>query len=222
MQQTFVQKRSGKKPLFIVLSIFAGILILIGILTALMLSDPNRNTGTAAKTDAVIAKLGIAAISGEPARLTAEELNGLLAEKFPSQPPRCYINPDDTVGVYLPVNYKGIHLGVIANFTLGFNSSQEQVIADLHSVQIGRLPVHPKLALNLIKDKLPQGISITGTVVRADMSLFNTQIFGDAIGLQITGLEVTGRFFVLNVIGNIDKLKEFIVQSLPGYLNLLK
>ncbi len=222
MQQTFVQKRSEKKPLFIVLSVFAGILIVIGILTALMLSDPNRSTGTAAKTDTVIAKLGVAAISGEPAVLTAEEVNGLLAEKFPPQPPRCYINPDNTVGVYLPVNYKGIHLGVIANFTLGFDSSREQITADIHSVQVGRLPVQPKLALNLLKGKFPQGVTAAGSVVSADMSLFSTQVFGDVVGLQVSGAAVTGRNFVLNVTGNADKLKEFIVQTLPNYLNSLK
>lgn len=222
MQQTIIQKRSGKKPLFIVLSIFAGILIVIGILTVLMLSDPNRNAGAAAKSDTVIAKLGVAAISGEPARLTAEELNGFLAEKFPSQTPRCYINPDDTVGVYIPVNYKGIHLGVISNFTVGYNSSQEQIFAEVHSLQIGRLPVQPSLALQLLKGKFPQGVTVNGDVVRADMSLFGTQMFGDMIGLQISGLEVTGRYFVLNVTGNADRLKEFIVQTLPGYLDLLK
>ena len=222
MQQTFVQKRSEKRPLLIVLSVFAGILIVIGILTALMLSDPNRSTGTAAKTDTVIAKLGVAAISGEPAVLTAEEVNGLLAEKFPSQPPRCYINPDNTVGVYLPVNYKGIHLGVITNFTLGFDSSLEQITADIHSVQVGRLPVQPKLALNLLKGKFPQGVTAAGSVVSADMSLFSTQVFGEAVGLQGSGAAVTGRNFVLNVTGNADKLKEFIVQTLPNYLNSLK
>ncbi len=222
MQQTIVQKRSGKKPLFIVLSIFAGILIVIGILTILMLSDPNRNMAPAAKSDTVLAKLGVAAISGEPARLTAEELNGLLAEKLPSQAPRCYINPDDTVGVYLPVNYKGIHLGVISNFTIGYNTSQEQIFAEVHSVQIGRLPVQPALALNLLKGNLPEGVTVNGNVIRADMALFSTQIFGDMVGLQVSGLEVTGRYFVLNVTGNADKLKEFIVQTLPGYLDLLK
>lgn len=222
MQQTVIQKRSGKKPLFIVLSVFAGILMIIGILTFLMLSDPNRNVGTVAKSDSIVAKLGIAALSGEPARLTAEELNGFLAEKFPSQTPRCYINPDDTVGVYIPVNYKGIHLGVISNFTVGYNSSQEQIFAEIHSLQIGRLPVQPALAMSLLKGEFPQGVTVTGNVVRADMSLFSTEIFGDLVGLQISGLEVTGRYFVLNVTGNADKLKEFIVQTLPGYLDILK
>ena len=222
MQQMIIQKRNGKKPLFIVLSIFAGILVIMGILTALMLSDPNRNVAAAAKTDTVAVKLGIAALSGEPARLTAEELNGFLSERFASQPPQCYINSDDTVAVYLPVDYQGIHLGVVANFTVGFNSAQEQIFAEVHSVQVGRLPVQPALALNLFKKKFPQGIYVSGNVMRADISLLNAKIFGNLVGLQISGVEVTGRYFVLNVTGNADKLKEFIVQTLPGYFDLLK
>lgn len=223
MQQTIVKKRSTKKPLFIVLSIFAGILILLGILVYLMLSDPNRNTvGAATKPDTVLAKLGVAAISGEPARLTAEEVNTLLAARFDSQPPRCYINPDDTVGVYVPLNYQGIHLGVTANLTLGCNSPQQQIFAEVHSVQVGRLPVQPALALRLVKGKFPEGVSVSGNVVSADTSLFSTQVLENTVGLEISGLEVTGRYFVLNITGNAEKLKEFIVQSLPDYLNFLK
>lgn len=84
------------------------------------------------------------------------------------------------------------------------------------------MPVQPALALNLFKKKFPQGIYVSGNVMRADISLLNAKIFGNLVGLQISGVEVTGRYFVLNVTGNADKLKEFIVQTLPGYFDLLK
>jgi hypothetical protein len=222
MQKMISEKRSARKPLFILLWMIGIILVVIGILTVLMMSDPNQDrTFPVAKSDTVVAKLGVAAVTGEPARLTAEEVNGLLAARSSAQPVDFSINSDDTVGVYLPVNYKGIHLGVSATLTVGYDSTKKQILAEVHSAQIGRLPVQPAWALNYLKKNLPQGVSVSGNDVRADASLFTTRILANSVGLELSGLEVTGGYFVLNVSGNTDELKNYILQKLPSYLALL-
>lgn len=222
MQQAVVKKNGGKKPLIIALSVFGAILILFGIAAALALSDPNRGQ-SAAKADAgnVLAKLGVAAISGEPARLTADEVNGLLAEQFPAHTPQLSVSGDNTVNVYVPVNYKGIHLGITANVTLGYDSAKQQLYAVTHSLHLGRLPVDPAFGLRFLKNNLPKSMAAEGNVIHTDSTASDSGLLGDAMGLQITGLDVTGGYFVLRVSGNLSQLRDFIVQTLPGALQNL-
>lgn len=222
MQQLVLKKHSAKKPLIIVLSIFSSLLVLVGILTALILSDPNRGqSAPTAKAGDVLTKLGVAAISGESARLTTEEVNGLLADQFPAHTPQFSINSDNTVALYLPADYKGIHIGITANMTVGCDPSQQQVYAVIHSLYFGRLPVDPSLGLSMLKKNLPQNMTAEGNAVRMDSAVFDTGLFGEAAGLQISDLEVTGRYFVVSISGNLNKLREFIVQTLPGALQNL-
>lgn len=222
MQQAVVKKNGGKKPLIIALSVFGAILILFGIAAALALSDPNRGQ-SAAKADAgnVLAKLGVAAISGEPARLTTDEVNGLLAEQFPAHTPQLSDGGENTVNVYAPVNYKGIHLGVTANVTLGYDSAKQQLYAVLHSLHLGRLPVDPAFGLRFLKNNLPKSIAAEGNVVHTDSTASDSGLLGGAMGLQISGLDVISGNFVIRVSGNLGQLRDFIVQTLPNALQNL-
>lgn len=221
MQQAVAKKSGGKKPLIIALSVFGAILILFGVAAALALSDPNRGQSAAKADGNVLVKLGVAAISGEPARLTADEVNGLLAEQFPVHTPQLSVSGDNTVNVYTPVNYKGIHLGVTANVTLGYDPAKQQLYAVMHSLHLGRLPVDPAFGLRFLKNNLPKSIAAEGNVVHTDSTASDSGLLGDTMGLQISGLDVIDGCFVIRVSGNLGQLRDFIVQTLPGALQNL-
>lgn len=220
-----IAEETNKKgrPWLIILSVAAVILILIGILTFLALSDPGRNTVPAApNTGTVYAKLGAAALSREPAQITQEELNGFLASKFGAMPPQCKINPDNSLELYVPVNYKGIRIGVTANLTAEYNPSRQQLAMQFRSVSVGRLPVPPALALKLAGNRLPHGISVEGSVLYADISLLVGSDLSSATGVEITGIELFGGKLMVSVAGDPDRFREFVVQSLPDLFNFFK
>lgn len=223
MQKKIVKIISSKKPLFFVLSVVAVLLIVIGILTALALSDPNRDQGKAAPdSGTALTKLGVAAISGEPARLTADEMNSLLASKFPVQTPRLTVNADESVQIYAPVNYKGIHVGVTANVTIGCDPNRHIIYAAVHSLYLGRLPVDPSLGLKLAKGDSAQRITVDGSVLSTDSTLFDFGLLSEAAGMEISDIQVKDGDFVIGVSGDLTKLREFIVQAMPSVLENLK
>lgn len=219
MQQTIEKKFIRKKPFILVLSVLGALLVLLGIAAAMALSDPNRaQSAVKADTGTPLAKLGVAAISGEPARLTAEEVNSLLVERFTARAPRLSLGDDGTVTAYIPVNYKGIRLGVTAAMTIGYDTEKEQVCAEIHSLQLGRLPIAPSFGLRLLKSALPNGVSVKGNTVCADSAVSDSGLLGSVPGLQVSSLEVSGGYFIVGVSGNLGRLHEFIVQALPNVL----
>lgn len=219
MQQPTVKKGGVKKPLILILSVLAAIFVPLGIAAMLALSDPGQGQ-SAAEADAgnALAKLGVAAVSGQPARITAGEVNGLLAEQLHSGAPRLSIRSDNTVEVYIPASYKGIHVGVTANVTVGCDASSQQIYAVVHSLHLGRLPVEPSMGLRFLQGSLPESVAAEGNVVSVDSAAPGSELFGEAGGLQISELDVDGGCFVVYISGNLNRLRDFIVQTLPGAL----
>jgi hypothetical protein len=212
-----------RRPWLIVLSVVAAILIIIGILAFLALSDPGRKNAPASpNTGTFYTKLGAAALSREPAEISQEELNGFLSSKFGSMPPQCKINPDNSLDLYAPINYKGIRIGVTANLTADYNLSRQQLAMQFHSLSVGRLPVPPAFALNLAKDRLPPGISVEGDFLYADSSLLVGGDLSSATGVEITDIELFDGKLMISVAGDPDRFREFVVQSLPDLFNFLK
>ncbi len=213
----------GKKAATVTLSIVAVLLVVLGVLFSLLLNDPGRSRKSVApEAGTILTKLGAAALGGEPAQLSQEELNGLLASKFSGTAPQCQINADDTLDVYFPVNYKGIRIGVTANVSFSFNQSRQQVMMRVHSVHAGRLPLSPKLALKLGQNRLPHGVSAEGDFIYADVSWITGGDLSSVTGIEITDMKIMGQKLLVSVEGNPDKFREFIVQSLPDIFNFFK
>lgn len=223
MLQVVEEVHGKRKGWIIVLSVVAAILIVIGILTAMALNDPGRNSAPVpASTGSMFTKLGAAALSGEPAQITQDELNGLLTSRFGSMPPQCIIKEDKTLDVYVPVNYKGIRIGVTANVAMKFNPSRQQLSMQLNSVSVGRLPISPALALRLAKNRLPSGFSAEENVIYADVSTLVGNDMSNATGVDITGMDIFDGKLVITVAGDPDRFRDFVVQSLPELFNFLK
>lgn len=223
MLQTEHQMRGKSKVWVAVLSVLAGVLILIGILAALALNDPNRGLPPAApQSGALYAKLGAAALGGEPARLSADEVNSYLAAEYPGLSPHLSIRSDDSVDAYVSVAKRGMQFGLTANLTVRFDASRQQIVLQLRSFHVGRLPVPPGFALRFAGGRLPQGITAEEDALRADLpALWSGEIAGLA-GLRLTDLKVGGGSFVATAAADPDKFREFIVQSLPDVFGFLK
>lgn len=220
-----VQKRS-KKPLIIILSFVALLLVILGVAFGLALSDPNVPITASGQTNTGVVKIIKAAVTGAPAHLSAEEMNAILAEKLAGgsqtkvRGVRFTINPNDTVDVYLPIDYKGVKFGMSGNLTFGA-AAEKQISATVNSIRIGRLPVNPAWLLQYGKEVLPKEISVNGSVLQVDSSLIGTYILANDAPASISSLTVADQSFVVGVSSNLDKLKEYIEQNLKSYIGLL-
>ena len=212
-------QKSGKKPLIIVSSIVILLLAIIGIMFALALSDPNASITPVEQTKTGVEKLVKAAVTGEPAQLSAEEMNAILVQTKVKNV-RFMINSNNTADAYAPVEYKGIKFRVSANLTIT-TASEKQISATVNSMKIGRLPVNPTLLMQYCKEVLPKEISVDKNVLRIDSSLLDTYILGDMVGMNINSLTIADQSFVVNVTGNLDKLKDYITKNLQSYIGLL-
>jgi hypothetical protein len=219
-------KKSGGKPLIIILSVVALLLIILGILFGLALSDPNEPITPGTKASAGAAKLVASVATGVPARLSCEEANDIVAarlaksEQTKVKSMRFTINSDHTVNAYLPVEYKGMKFGMNANVTLSA-ADEKQICATVNSMNIGRLPVNPAWALQNGKAVLPKDISVDGNALHINTRLLDTYVLEDMVGININSLMVEDQSFVVGVSGNLDKLKGYIEQNLKSYIGLL-
>lgn len=220
------QKR-GNKPLAIVLSVLVLLLAVIGVLSAMALSDPNEPLTENTDASAASAKIAIAAAAttGKPAQLTGEEASAMLSQKLAQggkqndvRGVRLTVNSDNTVAAYLPVTYKGIKLGVSANLTVGWDGTKNEIRVAVNSMKIGRLPVNPARMLLRVKEKLPQGVKEQDGVLYIAPQMFGSyEMPNDAPG-NISGLEVRDGKFLLSFSVDMSKLKEFLEEQLKSLL----
>ncbi|HHV32380.1 hypothetical protein [Caproiciproducens sp. LBM24188] len=217
------EPRKKKRPWLIVLSVLVGLFALLGIFALLALNDPGRDSVPAnPDSGTVLTKLGAAALNKEPAQISEQELNGFLSASYKTMPPQCKIQPDNTLELYMPVNYKGIRVGVTAHGSAAFDLSRQQLALKFSSVRIGRLPVPTAFALNLAKDYLPDGFFVEDDLVYLDTSAAMGGDYSSFTGIQITGMEIFDQKLIVSVAGDPNKFKEFIVQSLPDLLKLFQ
>lgn len=219
-------RKRGRKPLAIVLSVLVLLLAVIGVLSAMVLNDPNEPLAGNTDASAASAKIAIAAAAatGKPAQLTGEEAGAMLSQKLAQgrqsavRGVRLTIKSDNTVAAYLPVVYKGIKLGVSANLTVGWDGTKNEIRAAVNSMKIGRLPVNPAQMLPRVKEKLPQGVEEQGGVLYIAPQMFGSyEMPNDAPG-NISGLEVRDGKFFLSFSVDMSKLKEYLEEQLKSLL----
>jgi len=219
-------RKRGRKPLAIVLSVLVLLLAVIGILSAMVLSDPNEPLAGNTDASAVSAKIAIAAAAatGKPAQLTGEEVGAMLSQKLAQgkqstvRGVRLTVNSDNTVAAYLPVVYKGIKLGVSANLTVGWDGTKNGIRVAVNSMRIGRLPVNPARMLLRVKEKLPQGVEEQDGVLYIVPQMFGSyEMPNDAPG-NISALEVRDGKFLLSFSVNMSKLKEYLEEQMKSLL----
>nr|WP_319487484.1 hypothetical protein [uncultured Caproiciproducens sp.] len=219
-------RKRGGKLLVILLSVIVLLLAVAGILFGLAMSDPNEPLPPDGKTDssAVAVKLVSAAATGEPAKLTGEEVSAMLTQKLAQgkqsavQGVRLTVNSDNTVAAYLPVVYKGIKLGVSANLTVGWDATKNLIRVAVNSMKIGRLPVNSARMLSRVKDKLPQGVEVQGSVLSIAPDLLGAYAMPNDAMANISGLSVEDQKFVVNVTADLGRLTEYLKEKLKSLL----
>lgn len=197
-------RRRVNKIITAVLSVLAAILVAFGILTALMLSDPNANT----ISDNIVlsrdleSKMLAAAVTGEEFTATADEVNQYLEYRKAIRSTMPVIkgaiiqrvvlsfHEDDTADAYLPVQFKGKHFGVSVHFTPSFDTEKEQIVLHVEKVKIGRLPLPPRWALGLLQDSLPDGLSVEGTDLRAAAPSRKLEYMGASAEVRVADLRI--------------------------------
>lgn len=210
------QKRS-KTPV-IVISVFVFLLAAAGIAFGLALNDPNPPIVPSGQTDSIAVKLIHAAVTGDPARLSEEEVSALASHKLARggkvQGVRLSINDNHTVNVYLPVAYKGLRLGFSAVVLPGWDSTAKQMTATVQSVRIGRLPVPPRWFLSRVKKEAPQGLTVQGNRILISSSLLGGIPLTDNHVAYINGLSVSDHVFLVNVTADLNGLKNYLENFL--------
>jgi hypothetical protein len=168
------EKSGGNRILTVVLSVAAGILIILGILTALVLSTPHANqiNKPVAPSGELMKKVLTGAISGQECSLTEDEVNGFIGQKYvPGSLPTIHgavirrvilsFREDNTADVFLPLEYQSRVYDVSANLTPSYSGGQ--LVMRVNSVDIGRLPVNPAWAVPMLMEAMPSAFTVNGT-----------------------------------------------------------
>ncbi|MCY1712736.1 hypothetical protein [Caproiciproducens galactitolivorans] len=211
-------QKHSKTPA-IVISVFVFLLAAAGIAFGLALNDPNPPLVPSGQTDSIAVRLIHAAVTGEPARLSEEEVSALVSHKLARdggkvQGVRFSINDNHTVNVYIPAAYKGLRLGFSAVVSPGWDSTAKQMTAAVQSVRIGRLPVPPRWFLSRVKKEAPQGLTVQGNQIRIPSSLLGGIPLTDNHVAYINGLSVSDHVFLVNVTADLNGLKNYLENFL--------
>lgn len=197
-------RRTANIIITVVLSILAVLLVALAILTSLMLSDPNAeriNENIPVSKD-LEAKLFTAAVTGKECSVTADEVNQYLEYRRSIRSTMPMIKgavikrvvlsfrEDNTADAYLPVQFKGKHFGVSVLFTPTFDEEKKQIVFRVEQIKVGRLPIPPRWALELIEDSLPDGFSADEAEVRVAAPSRKLEYMGASAEVGVADLRI--------------------------------
>lgn len=206
----------ANKILTAVLSVFAVILVVFGILTALILSDPNAGTGSIVASKDLENKMLTAAVTGKECAATADEVNQYLEYRRENKSALLTVQgaaiervilsfrEDNTADAYISVKFKGKHFGVSVRFTPSFDASKKQIVLHVEEIKVGRLPLPPQWALGLIKDKLPDGLSADGADLRAASPSWKHEYMGVTAEVSVADLRLEDGNLKIRANTNVD------------------
>lgn len=232
MKQKVETGKRGKPGdrLFRMILIFLIVLMLaIWALCGLIFSDPfSGSVNAAALEDGVLLRKLVAAVLEEkPVLLSQDEANSLLSDAvkqlpekddFKLQGLRLEFAGDGRVQIYAPVTVKGAKIGISLRAQLGFEQGAPQPVwMRLESVQAGRLPIHPSLALWLASSHLPDGLLVQGGTLRLDASLFAVRLPTGEQLLSLNHLAVREGGLEVGFSGDIAVLKQLLTKYLQGF-----
>ena len=222
------QQKKRKKIWIAMGSILVFLLIVLGTVVGLALSDPYSGTvKAAAQPENVVAKLADSLLSGESTLLTKEEVSGLLAAQVTNRQGggfqildfQCVSTGNEDAEFYIPVSRGGLHLAVSARMKVGCDTANQTLWAEVQSVKLGRLPIKAEWAMSAVRKLLPDTVTVEGNKISVPSSFFNDRILGGTVGLTVTGLQTAPSGFLVQVTGNTERLQNNFEQYLQGFLN---
>lgn len=177
-----VPQKHGHKAVTVVLIILAVLLAAAGVLLWMVLSDPNAGRGLdkIQATDTLPKEVATAAIARKECSFSVDDVNGYLAflfQKYEAEKKGGSVKiqamaisgaSGKSADLYLPVEYNGKHLGVVLNLTPSLDSTNNRLLFQVNSAQIGRLPVDPGWLLQKTKNRLPQRFSVSDNTISCE------------------------------------------------------
>ncbi len=210
------EESKGNRILTIVLSVAAGVLVIFGILTALVLSTPHAEqiNQPVAPSNELTKKVLAGVLSGEECAVTEEEMNAFIDQKLVLNSSLPSVNgalirrvilsfrEDNTADVFLPVVYHNRVYDVSVNLTPSFSGGQ--LVLRVNTVHVGRLPVNPAWVIPSLKHAMPKAFTLSGTDIRVDGSVFQYSQSGVSAELNITDIRLENRMLKLKVQGKLN------------------
>ncbi len=219
-------RRRANRIFTAVLSVLAVFLVVFGILTSLMLSDPNAGTisDSIAMSEDLGTKMLAAAVTGKECVATADEVNQYLEYRRVISSTVLTVDgavvervilsfrKDNTADAYIPVKFQGKHFGVSVHFVPSFDAEKDRIVLHVEGIKIGRLPLPPQWALGFIKDKLPDGFSADGADLRVIPTSWKHKYMGVTAEVSIADLRLEDEKLKIRASTNVN-------IPLPGFFS---
>jgi hypothetical protein len=201
---SIIKKQSGRKFLTVLLSILLCIVVFIGVLTGLMLSDPNAEklNSEITRSDELGKKVLAAAAVGKEYSATQDEVNSYMEYRrmLDSNSPTAKgavigrtvlsFQKDNSADAYIAVQFKEKNFDVSVHFIPSFDTDKGQLVMNVQAIKIGRLPLNPSWAMALLKDALPKEFSVNGTELRKKFSIIEFNYSGISANINISDLRI--------------------------------
>ena len=186
----------------VILSVLAVILAGAGIVSWLVLNDPNAGKGleNTPPSEALALKAAKSAITGQEALFEPTEVSGFLNYLLDQEKSRGAALPadrvafsagaDNTADLYLPVTYAGKRLGVTMEGTPSVDSANGRIVFTVRSLHVGRFPFDPAWALGFVKNRLPEEISVQGAELDFPLPDVGVSAGGVSVALSLKSLRM--------------------------------
>jgi hypothetical protein len=178
MRPQHMQPKQTHRALTAVLSILAVLLAAAGVLSWMVLNDPNAGKGleNTQPSNALALTAIQSAATGKEASFSPAEVNAylayLLTRSGSSGSGSLKVRgaavtsiEGNSAEIYLPVTFRGRSIGITLNVTPSADPADNRLRFLVNSIRVGHLPVSPEWALSAAKNRLPAGFSAEGTAV---------------------------------------------------------
>lgn len=204
MRPQHMQPQRRNRALIVVLSILAVILAAAGVLSWMVLNDPNAGKGleNTQPSDALALTAIRSAATGKEASFSPAEINAYLAyllarkntagSNLKIRGAAVTSISGNTADVYLPVTYRGKQFGIVLNLTPSADSADNRLNFQVNSVRVGRLSLPPGWALSRVGTRLPAGFSVRGTALSYALPKMEASVANVTARLRVSSLRLSG------------------------------
>lgn len=214
----------GKKVAIAVISVLIILIAVGGTLFFLLMQDDSKGRYQEEANTDLIVKAIAAAGTGKEAEITQKELNGFLAYLFEQRQEQRNIQVNSlyftlgeeqgTAGVYAPFRFYGLEIGITARVNLSFDQEAGTIAIRIDEMKAGRLPVPQGWALSMIKQSLPEGVSIHDNQVLLDTKKIDWHLGELGELLEIRDVRVEKGNLYLSTNGMVDALEGYLMQQM--------
>lgn len=195
----YTANKQNHKAVTVILIVLAVLIAAVGVLSWMVLNDPNAGKGleNIQASDALPKAVAKSAVTRQESSFSVDEVNGYLAYLFQKsnvskkdgsmkvQAVAISNASGSSADLYLPVSYQGKHLGVVLNVTPSLDSTNNKLLFQVNSAQVGRLPVPAGWALEKVRSHLPEGFSASDNTISCESPAIEASVSGITASLKV-------------------------------------